>query len=243
MQTNGFDEIEESAFPYKPPSIALATQFSWAYQDGLRVPARPLKRSMDVVLSAVLLVLASPLLLVLYSSYLVEGILTPENKGSWLYYYLGVSQGKIFKKYKFRIIKMSCIDKERAARHEWRAYRNEWNPQCRTVTGEFVKKFYLDEIPQLICIFNGSMSFVGPRPLSSEHYDRDIGQGNIARKLLPGGLLGLGHIKKGTLEMGNPQYEFEYLERYFNASDIELFRLDCQIIYHGLRLVLKGGGY
>ena len=42
------------------------------------------------------------------------------------------------------------------------------------------------------------MSIVGPRPLSVLHYERDKAQGNVTRSLLKGGLLGLGHINKGT---------------------------------------------
>ena len=87
------------------------------------------------------------------------------------------------------------------------------------------------------------MSFVGPRPLAIHHYERDIKQGNIARKLIRGGLLGLGHIRKGSSEFGNSDYEYEYINNYISFSPIKLFFIDLKIIYKGFILVLKGGGH
>ena len=87
------------------------------------------------------------------------------------------------------------------------------------------------------------MSIVGPRPLSVMHYERDVAQGNITRKLLKGGLLGLGHINKGTSEMGNSKYEYEYIREYLTRSSIGILKLDLWIIYKGLILIIKGGGH
>ena len=69
------------------------------------------------------------------------------------------------------------------------------------------------------------MSFVGPRPLSIIHYERDLAQGNVSRKLIKGGLLGFGHIHKGTSEMGNPQFEYEYIKKsaYLPSNKASIF--------------------
>ena len=87
------------------------------------------------------------------------------------------------------------------------------------------------------------MSIVGPRPLSELHYKRDLEQGNVSRSLLKGGLLGLGHINKGTEEMGNSIYEYEYIDEYLNRSSLSLIFLDLWIIWRGIILILKGGGH
>ena len=78
------------------------------------------------------------------------------------------------------------------------------------------------------------MSVVGPRPLAVHHFERDKAQGNVTRGLLKGGLLGLGHIMKGTPEMGNPIYEYEYVDRYLKLSPWGLLKLDFTIIWRGL---------
>ena len=87
------------------------------------------------------------------------------------------------------------------------------------------------------------MSIVGPRPLAVIHYERDLEQGNVTRKLLKGGLLGLGHINKGTSEMGNPRYEYEYIDKYIKKSSFQLMLLDIWIINKGIALMMRGGGH
>ena len=87
------------------------------------------------------------------------------------------------------------------------------------------------------------MSIVGPRPLAILHYERDLAQGNVTRKLLKGGLLGLGHINKGTSEMGNPEYEYEYVDQYIKKSSWRLLILDIWIIWKGILVIIKGGGH
>ncbi|MDC1292420.1 sugar transferase [Amylibacter sp.] len=87
------------------------------------------------------------------------------------------------------------------------------------------------------------MSIVGPRPLAILHYERDIQQGNITRLLLKGGLLGMGHINKGTAEMGDSIFEYEYINEYLNRSSLSLLKLDIWIIWKGIQLILKGGGH
>ena len=86
------------------------------------------------------------------------------------------------------------------------------------------------------------MSIVDPRPLSVLHYDRDMAQGNVTRFLIKGGLLGLGHINKGTPEMGNPVYEYKYIDRYLHLSPMGLIGLDLSIIWRGIKVILQGKG-
>ena len=199
-------------------------------------------KGLDKLVAAVLLVFSLPILLLLKIAYVVEGIWIPSNKGPMLFYYWGVSGGKKMKKWKLRLIKTKYIEPEGAARHDWIAFSAEWTLDSRTIVGAFAKKWYLDELPQFWSVLIGDMSIVGPRPLSVMHYERDKAQGNVTRSLLKGGLLGLGHINKGTLEMGNLIYEYEYVEQYQKRSSFGLLRLDLYNL-KGIIVILKGGGH
>lgn len=232
----------KEAFPYKAPSKEIKERYQAIFALKQPLTDRLPKLVFDKVVAALLLLAASPILLILKLAYLIEGLIIPENKGPMFFSYNAVSAGKIFPKYKIRLIKTSYIDQEGAARGDWIAYSAEWSPESRTHVGGFVKKFYLDELPQFYNILRGDMSLVGPRPLSVLHYERDLAQGNVTRFLIKGGLLGLGHINKGTTEMGNPVYEYEYIDKYIHLSPLGLLWFDLSILGKGVKVILKGKG-
>ncbi len=231
------------AFPYMPPTEETKRKYVHIFELDEGLPPRFFKTLFDKVVALLLLMVSLPVLFSLKIAYTMEGILIPENKGPMLFYYWGVSGGKKIKKWKIRLIKNKYIDPEGAALHDWIAFSAEWSPDSRTHVGEFAKKWYLDELPQFWSVLVGDMSIVGPRPLSVLHYERDKAQGNVTRSLLKGGLLGLGHINKGTSEMGNSIYEYEYVNEYLKRSSFSLLKLDLWIIWKGVNVILKGGGY
>lgn len=231
------------AFPYTPPTDEIKARYAHIFEITEPLPERFFKLVFDKLVATVLLAFSLPILALLKIAYLIEGILILDNKGPMLFYYWGVSGGRKIKKWKLRLIKTKYIEPEGAARHDWIAFSAEWTPDSRTIVGSFAKKWYLDELPQFWSVLIGDMSIVGPRPLSVLHYERDKAQGNVTRSLLKGGLLGLGHINKGTSEMGNSIYEYEYIEQYQKRSSLGLLRLDLWIIFKGIILILKGGGH
>src|SRR5882672_5567575 len=232
----------KEAFPYKPPSDTIKEKYRHIFELDEPLNDRLLKVVFDKVMAALLLIAAAPVLLLLKIAYVIEGWLIPDNKGPMLFSYNAVSAGKVFPKYKIRLIKMKYIDHEGAKRGDWLAYSAEWTPESRLHVGHFVKKFYLDELPQFYNILLGDMSIVGPRPLAVLHYERDRRQGNLTRFLIKGGLLGLGHVMKGTPEMGNPVYEYEYVDKYLKLSAIGLLWLDLVIIGRGIKVIFQGKG-
>ncbi len=231
------------AFPYRPPTAEILQIYPHIFQISEPLAPRFFKVLFDKFVAMIFLLLAAPIFLMLKFAFMVEGLLIPENSGRMFFYYNAVSAGKVISKYKIRLIKTKYIDSEGAKNHDWIAYSAEWMPNSRTYVGQFVKKFYLDELPQFYSVLKGDMSIVGPRPLSVLHYDRDISQGNVTRFLLRGGLLGLGHINKGTSEMGNPVYEYEYVDQYLKRSSLGLLGLDLWIIWRGIVVIFKGGGH
>jgi lipopolysaccharide/colanic/teichoic acid biosynthesis glycosyltransferase len=232
----------KEAFPYKPPGETIKRKYRHIFELDQPLDDRFLKAVFDKVVAAILLMAAAPILLLVKIAYVIEGWLIPDNKGPMFFSYNAVSAGKVFPKYKIRLIKMKYVDREGAKRGDWHAYSAEWTTESRTHVGRLVKKFYLDELPQFYNILRGDMSVVGPRPLAVHHYERDRQQGNVTRFLVKGGLLGLGHIMKGTPEMGNPVYEYEYIDKYLSLSAIGLLWLDLVIIGRGIRVIFQGKG-
>jgi lipopolysaccharide/colanic/teichoic acid biosynthesis glycosyltransferase len=232
----------KEAFPYKPPTEEIKNQYKELFElkNPLKVPVP--KLIFDKLMATVILTCCLPIILFLVIFNWIEGLLIPENKGPLVFYYNAVSRGKVFRKYKIRLIKEKFIDKELQAKGDWHAFMNEWDPNARTNLGRFVKKFYLDEIPQFFNVLKGDMSIVGPRPIAIHHYERDLAQGNIPRSLIRGGLLGYGHVRKGTPEFGKPIYEYEYVYRYLHYSSFKLLMLDLYIIWKGIVVMAKAKG-
>ncbi len=241
MIENPTSEPKES-FPYLAPSTELKAQYALIFERNTPIKPRYAKRIFDVVFSLFVLIFALPVLVLVWLAYKIEGLIFPENAGAMFFYYNAISGGKNIRKYKIRIIKQRCIDANLAKTHDWHAYKNEWNPECRTVVGQFVKRFYLDELPQFFSVLKGDMSIVGPRPLAVHHYERDLKQGNVARKLITGGILGFGHIRKGTAEMGDPRFEYEYIDKTLRLGALMMLWFDLWIIWRGLLVVAKGKG-
>lgn len=91
-------------------------------------------------------------------------------------------QGKTFKMLKFRSMKVNAPD--------WRledgsTYNAEDDPR-QTRVGKFLRKTSIDEIPQLINIIKGDMSFVGPRPDPVDWLNRYSESDKILLNVLPG---------------------------------------------------------
>ena len=241
MNSTNMSEPKE-AFHYKPPEEKIRQQYKHIFNLGNPLAQRTAKIIFDKLAAALVLFIIFPFLLILKFVFIIEGLLISENKGPMFFSYKAVSAGKIFEKYKIRLIKMKYIDHEGAKRGDWHAYSAEWSPVTRTYVGSFVKKFYLDEIPQFYCVLKGDMSIVGPRPLAVHHYERDLKQGNVARSLIKGGLIGIGHVLKGTPKMGEPIYEYEYIDQYLKSSPIGLLWLDMKIIWRGIKVITKAKG-
>lgn len=232
----------KEAFPYTPPSDELKAAYPVLFSQTGALPVRLDKLLFDKILSILILIVAIPILILIWVGYAIEGFIVPENRGAMLYYYNAVSAGRPIRKWKLRVIKNRCINPELAKNHDWHAYKNEWRPECRTNMGRLVKNYYLDELPQFWSVLVGDMSIVGPRPLAVHHFERDVAQGNVSRKILRGGILGFGHIRKGTDEMGDPKFEYEYADQYRTRGLLGILKLDLYIIFCGLRVVLQGKG-
>jgi sugar transferase (PEP-CTERM system associated) len=139
---------------------------SWfIFSDGFRrsrwLPL--IKRGMDLVLAALALVVAAPVMLV------VAVAVRLTSRGPVLYHQARVGQhGRVFTVHKFR----SMMDDAEAKTGPVWAHRDDWRI---TPIGRLLRRARLDELPQLWNVLRGDMSLVGPRPERPE-FVRDLSE-------------------------------------------------------------------
>jgi lipopolysaccharide/colanic/teichoic acid biosynthesis glycosyltransferase len=141
--------------------------------------AKFIKETFDYILASLALVFLSPLLLFIS---LVVGFTM-----GWPVVYTQVrigQNGKPFKLHKFRSMKKVKSDTTVAAREQNRITR----------FGRMMRKYKLDELPELWNIIRGDMSFVGPRPDVPGYADKLLGDDRVILQLKPG-LTGAASLK------------------------------------------------
>lgn len=125
------------------------------------------KRVGDIIFSTLGIILTLPIAIVTAIAIKLE------DGGPVLYTSYRVGQfGKQFKMYKFRSMKVNADKLEDTlTSEELEEYRTEYkirNDQRVTRVGRFIRKYSIDELPQLFNILKGELSFIGPRPVLDE---------------------------------------------------------------------------
>lgn len=173
-----------------------------------------MKRIFDFLLSLICIVILSPVLV------LISLIIKLTSKGPVFFKQRRIGRGnKEFFIYKFRTMK---IDTPNVATHLLE------NPeQYITNIGKFLRKTSLDELPQLINILKGEMSFVGPRPALYNQYDLKEMRNELGVNNLVPGLTGWAQINgrdEISLEL-KVKLDKEYLDKQSFIFDIKILFL------------------
>ena len=187
-----------------------------------------LKRAIDLAIAVVLLV---PFLLVIVAAAIAIRL---ESPGPALFRQLRMGfRGKTF----------VCL-KLRSMRHggdQGRRFTDDGDPRITRV-GRFIRKYRIDEMPQIFNILRGEMSWMGPRPEAvelAEWYARDV-PFYIYRHAVRPGITGWAQVNQGNVaEVANArvklQYDFYYIK---NFSPM----LDLLILLKTVRTILTGFG-
>lgn len=190
---------------------------------GLTPAQRVAKRAMDIVLSSLaLLVFAIPMVLVAVAIKMEDG-------GPVFFRQKRMTRGgREFDILKFRSM---IVDAEKYA---GAVLATEDDPRI-TKVGKFIRATRLDEIPQIINIFKGDMSIVGPRPerkVIADEYCKDIPEFAYRLKVR-GGLTGYAQIygKYNTSPYDKLRLDMMYIENYSLLLDIKLIILTLRIIF------------
>jgi exopolysaccharide biosynthesis polyprenyl glycosylphosphotransferase len=192
---------------------------------------RVAKRLFDIVVSGALVILTSPLMLI------VAILIKTDNRGPVLFKQERVGiEGNPFGMLKFRSM---VVDAER--RLSELVDRNEGNgvlfkikddPRITRVGG-ILRKYSLDELPQLFNILGGSMSLVGPRPplpREVEAYEHDVRR----RLLVKPGLTGLWQVsgRSNLSWQDSVRLDLYYVENWSLAGDLVIILRTVRAVFH-----------
>ncbi len=189
-----------------------------------------MKRSFDLVCSTAILVLAFPVML------LAALAVWLEDRGPAFYAQERVGRdGKTFRVLKFRSMR---IDAEKNGKPQWAAQ----NDPRVTRVGNFMRKTRIDELPQILNVFKGEMSFVGPRPERPyfvEQLIEVVPYYNVRHSIKPG-ITGWAQVRYGYGSSAEDALQKLQYDLYYVKNN-SLF-LDVLVLVNTLKVVLFRSG-
>ena len=204
--------------------------------------SRLLKRTMDIVLATAGLVLLAPLAGAIVASIKLD------SPGPVFFRQVRMgSGGKCFRMFKFRTMVADADERKADVRHlnkharpgsDARMFKIPDDPRITRV-GRFLRRYSLDELPQLINVVKGEMSLVGPRPLILEE-DQHVDDWGRRRLDLRPGMTGLWQV------LGRSDIPFDEMVKldYLYVTTWSLWH-DFRLLLRTIPLVLnaKSGSY
>lgn len=169
------------------------------------------KRIIDIILAAIILVITSPMILI------VAIAIKLSSKGPVIFRQYRMGQNhRPFKLYKFRSMR---IDTPEIA-------SNDLNGEdYHTAVGKFIRKFSIDELPQLFNVLKGDMSIIGPRPVILKETELiELRHRNGAERVRPG-ITGLAQVNGRDVLSDKPKarYDAQYAKTVSLKNDSKIF--------------------
>ncbi len=182
------------------------------------------KRVMDIVFSLIALVIF------LVPMLIIALLIVCTSRGGVFYCQerLGLNGAK-FKVIKFRTM---YVDAEKKGA-QWSSGEGDTRITC---LGRYLRKFHIDELPQLWCILKGDMSWVGPRPEREVFYNEfeKYIHGFSQRLKIKPGLTGLAQVSGGYRL--RPEEKILYDIQYIKTRSL---RLDMKIVFATVKVVFR----
>ena len=214
-----FPYIEDVLMHNSPQLMFSDLPFYMSDFDRMTFEQRVIKRLADIFVSAVMLVITSPLLL-------VSAVMIKHEDGGSVFFRQerATIRGRVFKIYKFRTMKEN-IENFSAVREDERI----------TKVGRFLRRYRIDELPQFINIIKGEMSLVGPRPemmKNVEEYTRQLPEFSYRLKM-KAGLTGFAQImgKYNTSSKDKLILDLMYIEEFSIATDIKILLQTLTVLF------------
>lgn len=186
---------------------------------GMTFEQRAIKRILDIVVSALGLIITSPI-------FLAAAVAIRKNDGGHIFFRQerATIRGRVFRIYKFRTMKEN-IENRSVTKDDDRI----------TSVGRVLRKYRIDELPQLINIIKGDMSLVGPRPEMLENVDEYTKQMPEFRYRLrmKAGLTGYAQVmgKYNTTSRDKLILDLMYIENFSILNDIKLLFQTLTVLF------------
>jgi bacterial sugar transferase family protein len=187
-----------------------------------------IKRTIDTIGALIGIVILIPATIIIY---LARKILK-EDKGPLFYEQLRYGKnGKVFRLYKFRSMCIGAdkklkeyLENNEEARKEFEKTHKLQNDPRITKIGNFLRKTSLDELPQMINILRGDMSFVGPRPVVEKEVE-EYGTNKDKFLSVRPGLTGYWQVngRSNTTYEERMEMELYYVDNCSLWLDIKIF--------------------
>jgi exopolysaccharide biosynthesis polyprenyl glycosylphosphotransferase len=219
-------------------SLRVATGLPFMHLDevGLGVIKRAVKRTLDITVSALTLVVLSPVLLLI-------ALLVLITSGSPVFFSQDRAgqRGELFRMWKFRTM-VRDADQQREALRE---ATNTEGPVAKFVDdpritpfGRFLRRWSLDELPQLFNVLRGDMSLVGPRPHPVDDVER-YRSSDVRRLLAKPGMTGLWQVAGRSDLSWDDAVELDllYIENWSVLADIAILIRTVQAV------ITRSGAY
>ena len=201
-------------------------------QPGLKAHQFVIKRLMDIVSSAVGLIVASPLLVA------VAIAVKATSKGPVFFRQERVGRaGKRFMILKFRTMRLGADHEKASLAHlnhtgDSRLFKIPDDPRVTRV-GAFLRRWSLDELPQLVNVFRGEMSLVGPRPFFPEDLN-EYQDHHFLRLAARPGITGLWQIRGGSDISDFEEVvalDREYIDSWSSWLDLKILALTLPAVF------------
>ncbi|MEM7757917.1 MAG: sugar transferase [Cyanobacteria bacterium P01_A01_bin.40] len=189
------------------------------------------KRIFDVLVSSALLaVFGLPMLF-------IAALIKVDSPGSILYKQTRVGlKGNHFKIWKFRTMVENASDLQQKLEQQNEVqggilFKIKDDPRITTV-GKYLRRYSLDELPQLFNVLRGEMSLVGPRPLPVRDVAKFSPDHFFRQEVLPG-ITGLWQVsgRSDTGSDGVFNLDFEYIKNWSLALDFKILLQTFQVVF------------
>jgi lipopolysaccharide/colanic/teichoic acid biosynthesis glycosyltransferase len=194
------------------------------------------------IVAGIALAILAPVFAAIASAIKLEGLVRPGSRGPVFFVEARMSRGRRFGLIKFRTLDRAALDSLGPGPTHIK-HLELAGDEHMTRVGRFLKRYYLDELPQLFNIVRGDMALIGTRPWPIELYEEEISTGVTRKRDMPAGLLGPVQAHKGDENSPHGRrLDADYFEAYKSLTFRKLLALDARIALRCIKVMLEGKG-